>query len=166
MIIDKYIFFYRTKDVFSQWYPCNFIISNNLFNCAEQWMMYSKALLFEDKETAFQLLETKEPRMQKELGRKVRNFDVSIWNSKAKNIVYKGNYAKFNQNEHLKKILLSTGNKILVEASPYDAIWGVGMSEDNPDIYDSKKWKGTNWLGEVLMQVREDLSKELNKRLS
>jgi ribA/ribD-fused uncharacterized protein len=96
----------------------------------------------------------------------VRNFDVSIWNSKAKNIVYKGNYAKFNQNEHLKKILLSTGNKILVEASPYDAIWGVGMSEDNPDIYDSKKWKGTNWLGEVLMQVREDLSKELKKRLS
>jgi ribA/ribD-fused uncharacterized protein len=66
MIIDKYIFFYRTKDVFSQWYPCNFIISNNLFNCAEQWMMYSKALLFEDKETAFQLLETKKPRMQKE----------------------------------------------------------------------------------------------------
>jgi len=158
--MNNFFFFYRTKDIFSQWYPCNFIIDHNFFNCAEQWMMYSKALLFKDVEIAKKILETKEPRIQKELGRKVKFFDLSIWNEKAQKIVYQGNFAKFNQNEHLKKILLSTGNKILVEASPHDAIWGVGMSEDNPDILDPKKWKGTNWLGEVLMQVREDLSKE------
>lgn len=158
--LNKFYFFYKTRDSFSQWFPCSFEVENKYFNCAEQWMMYSKAILFEDNLIASQILETKEPRIQKELGRRVKNFDLDVWNKNAKTIVYKGNYAKFSQNAHLKKLLLSTKDKILVEASPYDTIWGVGMSEDNPDIYDPKKWKGTNWLGEVLMQVREDLKKE------
>lgn len=85
-------------------------------------MMYSKALSFKDVETAKKILETKEPRIPKELARKVNFLDLSIWNEKAQKIVYQGNFAKFNQNEHLKKILLSTGNKILVEASPHDVI--------------------------------------------
>lgn len=154
---EEYTFFYRTKSVFSQWHPCTFKIDGITFNCAEQWMMYAKALLFDDRETAQAILETQNPREQKRLGRKIKNFDQNLWDSKGKEIVYKGNYAKFSQDENMKKQLLSTAGTLLVEASPTDNIWGIGLSETDPRRYDKNQWQGTNFLGEVLTRVREDL---------
>jgi ribA/ribD-fused uncharacterized protein len=98
-----------------------------------------------------------DPKQQKGHGHeRVRNFSAGIWNEVAKEIVYVGNMAKFS-NPSLKEYILGTENKEIVEASPYDTVWGIGLSESNPDRFDKTKWKGTNWLGEVLMRVRRDL---------
>ncbi len=156
---EKFTFFYRTKHPFSQWYPCSFIIDGIQFNCTEQFMMFSKAKLFANESIAEKILELKEPREQKALGREVKNFDEAVWNKEAKSIVYKGNFAKFTQNENLKILLLKTAGTTLVEASPSDIIWGIGLPEDHPDRFDKTKWRGKNWLGEVLTQVRDDINK-------
>jgi ribA/ribD-fused uncharacterized protein len=94
------------------------------------------------------------------LGRQVQNFDDAIWKQNAMGIVYKGSYAKFTQNENLKKHLLKTEGTTLVEASPMDAIWGIGMGADNPKAQDRKTWRGKNQLGEILTKLREDLLKK------
>ena len=143
---------------FSQFYPVEFKIDEVLYNCAEQWMMASKAQLFEGNEEILQqiMMETN-PALIKALGRKVKNFDEHIWNSVRYDIVVRGNYAKFSQNPQIKKLLLDTREAILVEASPMDRIWGVGLSSTNPDIKDPNKWRGRNLLGKALMEVRQDL---------
>jgi ribA/ribD-fused uncharacterized protein len=117
-------------------------------------MMYRKAVLFEDAESAALILKSKNPREQKELGRNVKHFDVDIWNKNARNIVYLGNKAKFSQNETLLNFLLQTENALIVEASPSDTIWGIGLAEDDPNRFDRSKWRGTNWLGEILTELR------------
>lgn len=155
--MEKFTFFWRTHSPFSQWHPVNFIVDGIEFNCAEQYMMYMKAKLFKDEEVAVKILKAKSPSEQKKLGRKVRNFNRGIWESNCKKFVYDGNYAKFTQNEKLKKVLLNTKGTTLVEASPTDCIWGVGLAQDNPKIRERRTWRGTNWLGEVLTQLREDL---------
>jgi ribA/ribD-fused uncharacterized protein len=154
---EEFDFFYKTRHPFSQWYSCEFVIDGIVFNTAEQFMMYSKAMLFDNKSIAEKILKTNDPRQQKELGRNVLNFDSEVWNNNAFEIVYKGNYAKFSQNENLKKFLLDTENKSLVEASSSDIIWGIGLSETDINRFDRVKWKGTNWLGEALICVREDI---------
>lgn len=154
---EEFEFFYKTRHPFSQWYSCEFSIEGNMFNTAEQFMMYSKAMLFENKSIAEKILKTNDPRQQKELGRSVMGFNIDVWNSNAFEIVYTGNYAKFSQNENLKKFLFDTKSKSLVEASSSDIIWGIGLSETDVDRLDRTKWKGTNWLGEALICVREDL---------
>jgi ribA/ribD-fused uncharacterized protein len=156
-------FFYKTNHPFSQWYSCKFEINGVVFNTAEQYMMYCKAMLFDNKSIADKILLTDDPRQQKELGRQVMNFDVEVWNKNAFEIVYKGNYAKFYQNENLKKFLLDTGDKTLVEASPSDIIWGIGLAETDSDRFDRLKWKGTNWLGESLICVREDIKYKIKQ---
>ncbi|TND09538.1 MAG: hypothetical protein FD123_1129 [Bacteroidetes bacterium] len=158
--MEKFTFFYRSKSPSSQWYPCIFRVNDVKYNCTEQFMMHQKALLFGDREMADKIMQKTNPRDQKALGRKVRNFDAEVYRVKAKRIVYKGNYAKFAQNENLKKHLLDTTGTSLAEARPTDIIWGIGMTEENPDRFDRSKWRGTNWLGEVLTQVREDLIKK------
>lgn len=157
---EKFTFFYRTASEFSQWHPCEFEIDGHQFNCAEQWMMYGKATLFGDGEIAQQILKTSHPRDQKKLGRKVKDFDVTTWQANAKEIVYQGNYAKFTQNDKLKEVLLATAGTTLVEASPTDKIWGIGLAENDARAHSRETWQGTNWLGEVLTQLREDLLKE------
>lgn len=157
---EKFTFFYRTASEFSQWHPCEFEIDGNHFNCAEQWMMYGKATLFGDEEIAQKILRTSHPRDQKKLGRKVKNFDDATWQANAKEIVYQGNYAKFTQNDKLKEVLLATAGTTLVEASPTDKIWGIGLDENDARAYSRETWQGTNWLGEVLTQLREDLLKQ------
>lgn len=158
---EEFDFFYKTRHPFSQWYSCEFVIDGIVFNTAEQFMMYSKAMLFDNKSIAEKILKTNDPRQQKELGRNVLNFDNDVWNNTAFEIVYKGNYAKFSQNENLKKFLLDTENKSIVEASPSDIIWGIGLSETDTDRFDRVKWKGTNRLGEALICVREDIKNEI-----
>lgn len=157
----NFVFFWKTSDVygcFSNWYLADFISNGIKYNCSEQYMMHHKALLFKDNATAKKILDTTDPKEQKKLGREVKNFDKQIWDKKAKDIVFAGCYSKFYQNEKLLAILLSTGNKVLVEASPYDKIWGIGLAYDDPRALNKDYWLGTNWLGETLMSVRKDLS--------
>ncbi|OAS13333.1 NADAR family protein [Paenibacillus oryzisoli] len=161
--MEKFTFFYRTESPFSQWHPALFEIDGVYFNCAEQYMMYQKAMLFNDAEIAAQILSAQTPREQKELGRAVRNFHREQWETNCKQFVYEGNYAKFTQNQQLLESLLVTQGTTLVEASPTDRIWGVGLSEDDPRILKRETWRGTNWLGEVLTELREDLFTEMNK---
>ena len=143
---------------FSQWYPSDFTSKEGVtFNCCEQFMMYSKAMLFGDTETAQKILKAETPREQKELGRGVKNFDKEVWEQHARDIVYEGNYYKFTQNPALWRALSDTGNKRLVEAADYDQVWGIGLRADDPDAQDPAKWKGANWLGDTLTSLRDDL---------
>jgi len=158
-ITDKYIFFYG--GVFSQWAGKSFILDGSLFGTAEQYMMYRKAKLFGDHESAKKIWSSGDPAKQKALGRKVKNFDKDKWEAIAKTVVYEANWAKFTQHKDLQKQLLDTDEKIIVEASPSDCIWGVGLWANDPKILDSKNWRGTNWLGEAIMEVRSVL-KQLN----
>lgn len=156
----KYTFFYKTRHPFSNWHPCSFEDEEgNEYNCSEQWMMAEKAKLFGDEETREEILFSKDPGKQKELGRKVKNFNSDVWTENAKKIVYNGCHLKFTQNPKLLKTLLDTEGTLLVEASPYDKIWGIGLGEDDPKIHDPKNWRGTNWLGEVLTDLRDNLLK-------
>ena len=148
----EYTFFWSGP--FSQWYPSKFTVGELTFNCAEQFMMYSKATFFGDKETAELIMQSTNPKEQKALGRKVKNFDAEKWNDVAKAFVYTGNMEKFNQNPKLKQILLDTDGTTLVEASPYDKIWGIGLDEKTAKVTPVEKWPGTNWLGEVLTSLR------------
>lgn len=155
MTVGKYEYFWGGP--FSQWYRSEMQIDGVTFNCCEQYMMYMKAVWFNDIEISNKILETTNPKDQKELGRKVRGFDTQLWDSVCFQIVYRGNYHKFTQNEELKSVLLKTGNKILVEASPQDKIWGVGLHESDYLINDPMNWKGKNLLGWALMLVRQEL---------
>jgi hypothetical protein len=158
--MEQFTFFYRSRSPFSQWYPCSFTVAGIEFNCAEQYMMYAKAVLFGDENAARKILDAGEPRDQKALGRQVRNFNAAVWDREARTLVYRANHAKFTQNPRLLDALLATEGTTLVEASPTDRIWGIGMSEDDPGCRDRRKWRGTNWLGEVLTKVREDIIAE------
>jgi ribA/ribD-fused uncharacterized protein len=140
---------------FSQWHPSTFTIDNITYNCAEQYMMHKKALYFNDLENAQKIMETKSPREQKAIGRKVKNFDPVSWDEVAFTFVLNGNIEKFTQNPHLGKILLETEGTEIVEASPFDTIWGIGLGENDPDAWDKTKWKGRNLLGKVLDTTRE-----------
>jgi len=154
---DGFTFFWRPDSPFSQWHPCGFTVDGRAFACAEQFMMHGKALLFEDAEVAAQILEVADPRAHKALGRKVRNFDEHAWRKAREGIVYAGNHAKFTQNPALLAVLVATRGTELVEASPMDRIWGIGMASSNPAATDRTKWKGQNLLGRILTRLRDDL---------
>jgi ribA/ribD-fused uncharacterized protein len=155
----EFEFFWGTAHPFSQWHPASFVVDGIEFNCAEQFMMYKKAKLFCDDETATEILQAHKPSVQKQLGRLVQNFDEAEWNQNRERIVYEGNFHKFTQNEHLRTYLMGTSDKMIVEASPLDPIWGIGMAADNPDARNPEKWKGENLLGKALMELRKDLQK-------
>jgi len=144
---------------FSNWYMKDFVYKGITFNCSEQALMWEKAVLFNDKDIADKILASKDPKQIKALGREVRNFDDSIWSQKRYDIMVDILAEKF-KDEKLKHMLLNTADVIIVEASPLDKIWGVGLALENPRIYDEEKWNGTNLLGKALMQVREQIRKE------
>jgi len=158
MIAEEFVFFWG--GICSQWYSSWFEIDGQKYSCAEQYMMYKKALLFEDEDVANAIMRTQNPMEQKALGRKVRGFNKDKWEEVCREYVYEANYAKFTQNPDLLFELVSYGDRDIVEASPEDPIWGIGMHETNPDIFDRTKWKGTNWLGEAIMRVRDTLKVE------
>lgn len=150
-----------TRSCLRQWWKSEITELDTIkYNCAEQYMMSHKAKLFEDQEIYEQILKSSDPRQIKALGREVKNFNPDTWNDIKYQIVLMGNYLKFSQNPELKQFLLSTGNKILAEASPYDAVWGIKLSQDSPDINNPLKWRGENLLGFALMEVRDLLKKE------
>ncbi len=156
LITDQFVFFYHGW--LSQWYPSKFVVGNTIYTCAEQFMMAEKAKLFKDEYAREQIMNTDKPSEHKKWGRKVSNFDKKIWDSCAKEIVFMGNLAKFSQDKKLMDKLISTGNRCLVEASPVDIIWGIGLDIDDPNITDCTKWKGTNWLGLAITKVRRVLT--------
>lgn len=146
-----------TKSCFSQWWESSFNVGHIKYLFMKQYMMAEKAKLFGDKEIEEKIMSSNSPKEIKALGRKVRDFDEEIWNNIKYSIVINGNYNKFMQNEKLKAFLLSTEDKILVEASPYDNVWGIQMSEDDVEIKNPELWRGENLLGFALMEVRNEI---------
>lgn len=152
---ERFTFFYHGP--FSQFYPAGFTVEGIMYNCAEQYMMYKKALLFGDISTAGKILKETNPAKMKKLGRKIKNFDKLRWEAVAREIVYIGNRCKFSDNKDLYDKLIATKGTTLVEASPYDKIWGIGLIKTDPRALDRCTWLGTNWLGEILTQLRNNM---------
>lgn len=148
------------KACFSQWFVAPFQVDNITYPTAEHYMMAGKARLFDDQIVLKEILTTSDPDMVKRLGRKVKNYDESTWVERRFQIVVDGNYAKFSQNPKLKQYLLSTGDKVIVEASPLDKIWGTGLAQDHTDSNNPHLWQGLNLLGFALMEVRSRLLSE------
>ena len=146
-----------TQSCLSQWWMGEFRYVVQKYCCMEQFMMEKKAQLFGDETIRKQILEGQTPDQFKVLGRKVQGFDQELWDRAKHPIVLNGNWCKFSQNRRLRDFLLSTGDSILVEASPYDTIWGIGLSADSPDAQNPWKWRGQNLLGFALMEVRDEL---------
>lgn len=149
--------FWGSASPFSNWFLGQFTVKEQVFNCGEQYMMYAKAMFFKDPVTAAKILAEKEPRKQKALGREVKNFDQKVWDEVNKALVFNGLLEKFTQVPAAKKVLIASERKTIIEASPPDKIWGVGLAAHDPRILDTDTWPGENRLGFVLMWVRETL---------
>ena len=157
-VTESSVFFWN--GLFSQWYASSFEIDGKNFNTAEQYMMYKKAILFGDEDIANAIMRTRDPKEQKSLGRQVRGFDEDVWKSHCKKFVYEANYAKFTQDQDLLNEFVSYGDREIVEASPQDKIWGIGLHYNDKRCEYKSQWKGTNWLGEAIMRVRQTLKGE------
>jgi ribA/ribD-fused uncharacterized protein len=145
------------KFCFSQWFESPFTVNNIKYKTSEHWMMAHKALLFGDRNNFDKIINSHKPGEAKELGRQVLGYDDQTWNEKKFDIVKLGNIHKFNQHPDFAEYLLKTENRILVEASPVDTIWGIGLSQDSKDIDNIYAWRGQNLLGFVLMETRSFL---------
>jgi ribA/ribD-fused uncharacterized protein len=153
-----FTFFFTAASPFSQWHPCTFTGDGHAFCCAEQFMMHGKAVLFGDAKIAAQILAATDPKQHKALGRKVAGFDAARWRAAREGIVKAGNHAKFTQNPALLATLLATRGTTLVEASPFDRIWGIGLAATDPRASDPSKWRGQNLLGKILTELRDELA--------
>ena len=161
---SKYVFFWGhksnvrgdiTKACSSQWWPCRFTVKDEIFVSAEHWMMAEKARLFKADDIRKKILSTKKPGAAKALGRQILDFDAEVWDENKYDIVVKGNFHKFSQNPKLKQFLIGTGKRVLVEASPVDKIWGIGLAQDDKHSSNPLMWKGQNLLGFALMSTRD-----------
>ena len=180
-VYDKHVAFWGSA--FSNFYPCEFklergfkdyfevssLINNTTFDIpdfiwksSEQCFMAYKALMFEDIENLFKIINSETPEQAKKIGRKIKNFDDEIWSMSRKVWMERAVYAKFSQNEDLKEFILSPEfeGKDFVEGSPFDGVWGVKMDYRNPDIDNPENWNGENLLGKVLNEVRKELKEE------
>jgi len=146
------------KTCLSQWFEASFEIDGVQYPTAEHFMMAGKARLFDDNDALEKILAAGHPGEAKKLGRLVRNFDGRIWGEARFEIVVEANVAKFSQNEKLKTFLLGTGKRVLVEASPRDRIWGIGLGRKNPDAENPHNWRGENLLGFALMEARRRIA--------
>ncbi|MEO8240569.1 MAG: NADAR family protein [Flavobacterium sp.] len=163
---SKFLFFWGhqpnkdgsiSKTCFSQWWLSSFEVDKVIYKTAEHWMMAKKAELFKDNEVLAKIIKANSPAEVKKLGREVKNYDDKLWLANRYEIVKEGNYHKFSQNAALKTFLINTKDRVLVEASPVDPIWGIGMAGDHKDIQNPEKWRGLNLLGFALMEVRDEL---------
>ncbi|QGN47981.1 DUF1768 domain-containing protein [Micromonospora sp. WMMC415] len=144
----------------SQWWHAPFTVGGREFATAEHYMMWSKATLFGDTDVAEQVLTASHPHRAKTLGRQVRGFDQAVWEARRYAIVVTGSVAKFGHHADLRSYLLGTGDRILVEASPVDRIWGIGLAADDPRAGDPAQWQGKNLLGLALMDARDQLRQD------
>ena len=163
----KYIFFWGHTDrnndrtgkyVFSQWHEAPFTVDGILYRTSEHWMMSKKALLFGDFVSSDKVLQCEKPAEAKAIGRAISGYDDELWNASKYEIVKTGNFHKFAQNQDLRKYLINTQAKIIVEASPVDAVWGIGMAQDHKSIMNPEAWRGENLLGFAIMEVRDMLN--------
>lgn len=155
--MDNYVFFYKNE--FSNFHPAPYTRNSIRFRTSEQGFMYDKAMYFGDAEIAKEILLAKTPWEAKKLGRKVRGFDEYKWSQQREECMYNNCYAKFNQNEHLKRLLLGTAGKRLVEASSRDKIWGIGHNMNFAPHSNPRYW-GLNLLGKTLDKVRDQLDSQ------
>lgn len=160
----KFVFFWGhqpskdgqlTATCFSHWWPSSFVLDDVTYKTAEHFMMAEKARLFGDENVRSQIIGCNKPAEAKELGRTVVNFDEQLWNQHRYETVVRGNVAKFSQNIALKEYLLQTNDRVLVEASPVDAIWGIGHAADHANAERPELWRGMNLLGFALMEARD-----------
>ena len=157
------IFFYRVGDAygaFSNWAPTPFTVDGVSFSTAEQYIMYRKCLTFGDTVTAEKLLSSDSPKEQKALGREAADYIDSVWAGIRQTVAIRGLYAKFSQDAELKRLLLGTGDAVLVECTSNDRIWACGLDRDDDDRLSADRWKGQNILGFALMEVRNMLRAE------
>ncbi len=154
---DKYVFFWN--GIYSNWYSVKFNYKSLEFSNSEQAFMWEKANYFNDSKTANEILNEPNPSLNKKLGRKVKGFDTDKWSKISYNFMYDVNKEKFEQNPNLLKQLIATETRTLVEASPYDKIWGIGLLEEDAVNIPENKWPGQNLLGKVLTQLRNDFIK-------
>jgi ribA/ribD-fused uncharacterized protein len=145
------------KGCLSQWWPAPFTVDGVVYRTAEHFMMAGKALLFDDLAAAERIVQAPHPGAAKALGRQVRGFDEQLWAEKRFAIVVTGNLAKFSQHPDLGQFLLATGDRVLVEASPQDRVWGIGLAADDERAVAPRNWRGLNLLGFALMEVRRYL---------
>jgi len=165
---EKFTFFYGGP--FSNFHPVYFTdVGGISYSCTEQYYMAKKAKFFKDNYHYEMIMNENNPKQQKKYGRKVNNFSRTLWygafadDNPAKKIMYKGNFLKYTQNEKLRKMLLDTEGTELVEASPRDDLWGIGLEADNFQASRKRFWRGKNWLGEILTQIREDIIRRDNR---
>ena len=150
-----------SDSVFSQWWACRFEVDGQTYTSAEQFMMAGKARLFGDAETLAQILAAADPSKCKALGRKVRGFVEEQWAAARFDLVTRGNLAKFEQHPRRRAWLLATGEDLLVEASPMDRVWGIGLARTDERAQDPRQWQGQNLLGFALVRTRAILRQEL-----
>ena len=146
-----------TKACLSQWWLADFVVAGITYRSTEHWMMAEKARLFGDEKILVAILAAQSPAEAKKLGREIQDFEPEIWEARKVEIVLAGNRHKFGQHRNLADFLLSTNDRVLVEASPVDTIWGIGLSADAADAENPDRWQGPNLLGFVLMEVRDQL---------
>lgn len=156
-ITDTFVLFYGQSEFYSNWNMTGFTVKGIRFANGEQYMMYCKAKFFGDADTATRILAEPDPRNVKALGRAVRGYDDAKWSATRLKFVSRGLLEKAMQNPRIQEELLGTGDRILVEASPYDTIWGIGLKETDPRALDMSQWRGENLLGQAWMWVREVL---------
>lgn len=162
--MNKYHLFLRGP--FSNFVTADIIYRGHYFNTTEQAFMYAKAVDFNDTEIAEALLDTTlKPWDAKKLGRQVKNFNTDVWSKICYQRMLEVNRLKFGKQDKLTEFLLNTGDDIIVECNPKDTIWGIGLSEDDPNALDESKWKGQNLLGKVLMQIRQELREVTNHEI-
>jgi ribA/ribD-fused uncharacterized protein len=160
----KGVYFWRLKCIFSQWHRASFKGPDGaLYSNTEQWMMAGKARVFNDTGTLSKIMKTSDPKKIWALGRKVANFDGRTWDKHKRHVVLQGNLLKFSQNREFARAILATGDRVLVEASPWDKIWGIGMNAASACRVPESDWKGLNLLGNALMDVRSILRDALLK---
>ena len=153
---SKYKFFW--KGILSNFAHTPYTSRDGIeFCCVEQEFMYRKALYFEDTETAGKIMKSQNPQTIKKLGREVRGYVDSLWDSVREEFMYQACLSKFSQHRGARRELLSYPGKIFVEASPYDIIWGIGLSEDDPRAEDESQWRGKNLLGQILTTIRNEI---------
>ncbi|WP_245655206.1 NADAR family protein [Nocardia coubleae] len=166
-VVPKYLLFWGHRPrgdgtlgsgCLSQWWPAPFSVDGERFATAEHYMMWRKALLFGDFEAAERVLEVAHPAEAKKMGRLVRGFDQSIWEEARFDIVVAGSVAKFGSDAELRSYLVGTAGRVLVEASPMDRVWGIGLSAKDERAGDPTRWRGLNLLGFALMRAREELA--------
>ncbi|UQA92807.1 NADAR family protein [Streptomyces halobius] len=166
----KYVFFWGHAprrdgslgpSCFSQWWPSPFTVDGIEYATAEHWMMAGKARLFGDAEAERRAIAAPHPEQAKSVGRTVRGFDDAIWQPRRFDLVVEGSVHKFGQDPALREFLLGTNSRVLVESSPLDRIWGIGLAADDERAEDPARWRGLNLLSFALMEARQRLAADM-----